>query len=596
MSGSKEQEQNYTIRTSVYNERPELMGLECKNCGGVLELRDRTHAVCPYCGQKYLIDEAKGTSVNIHVDYSGSSEMRRAVNRARNALLIFLAVAAVLVVIILGFNIAAKKSVFSTSDSDIPVGGDGRLLVIFLEDIFEKEYKDITAQELDSIRYIKCFYEREGSESFNAISYSFADYKDCQSEEEFQETVKKWTYRMKRVSWPSDFSMLTGLTRFDNRDGVWMSLQSFAPDNQITCVDTDDKLDTVASLLDPEKIRVLRIGTMGNNLDGIGQFKNLEELQVDTNVSSRMSDLSGLGQCRKLKRLKLKCADGYSGVESIGNLQDLESLFIDQVELKDCGFLEKLKNLRELSISTGEEPELEILEKLPCLVKVNFLDGEYIPAGEIPRLSGVEELTAAVGDMDALRAVSALESLQVLNLHMAVQEYGVPTDISCLGNLEALRELYLDNFWPSDVCGLEAVLNLPGLRAFRYGKRMSTEAAILLDPELLGDNPNLEEAGFLNCFPKHRDTGEDLDFGFLGHYPGVKRLYLDGCGLEDISFVAGMEDLRQCSLQDNNIKDLSPLAGCRKLELVSMDKEAAGKAALSGDVTVNTDPFVSIYD
>lgn len=258
--------------------------------------------------------------------------------------------------------------------------------------------------------------------------------------------------------------------------------------------------------------------------------------------------------------------------------------------------MKKLKNLRELSISTGEEPELEILEKLPCLVKVDFLDREYIPAGEIPRLSGVEELTAAVGDMDALRAVSALESLQVLNLHMAVQEYGVPTDISCLGNLEALRELYLDNFWPSDVCGLEAVLNLPGLRAFRYGKRMSSEAAILLDPELLGDNPNLEEAGFLNCFPKHRDTGEDLDFGFLAHYPGVKRLYLDGCGLEDISFAAGMEDLRQCSLLDNNIKDLSPLAGCRKLELVSIDKEAAGKAAFSGDVTVNTDPFVSIYD
>ena len=163
--GKGQKDDAYTIRTSVYNERPELMGMECKNCGGVLELKDRTHAVCPYCGQKYLIDEAKGTSVNIHVDYSGSNEMRRAVNRARNALLIFLAVAAVLVVIILGFNIAAKKSVFSTSDSDIPVGGDGQLLAIFLEDIFGKEYKDITAEELGSIRYIKCFYEREGSET-----------------------------------------------------------------------------------------------------------------------------------------------------------------------------------------------------------------------------------------------------------------------------------------------------------------------------------------------------------------------------------------------------------------------------------------------
>ena len=65
-------------------------------------------------------------------------------------------------------------------------------------------------EELESIRYIRCFYEREGGENFNAIAYSFTDYRDCDSEEEFFETVKKWTYRMKSVSWPSDFTMLTG--------------------------------------------------------------------------------------------------------------------------------------------------------------------------------------------------------------------------------------------------------------------------------------------------------------------------------------------------------------------------------------------------
>ena len=108
-NGNSRNDDQYTIRTRSYNEKPELMGLECKKCGGVLELTDRTHAVCPYCGQRYLIDEAKGTVINIQVDYTGDNEMRRAVNSARNALLIFLAVAAVLAVIILGFNIAAKK-------------------------------------------------------------------------------------------------------------------------------------------------------------------------------------------------------------------------------------------------------------------------------------------------------------------------------------------------------------------------------------------------------------------------------------------------------------------------------------------------------
>ena len=52
-NGNSRNDDQYTIRTRSYNEKPELMGLECKKCGGVLELTDRTHAVCPYCGQRY---------------------------------------------------------------------------------------------------------------------------------------------------------------------------------------------------------------------------------------------------------------------------------------------------------------------------------------------------------------------------------------------------------------------------------------------------------------------------------------------------------------------------------------------------------------
>ena len=48
--------EGYVIRTSNDNEKAELLELQCKNCGGFLELTDKTHAVCPYCGQKYLID------------------------------------------------------------------------------------------------------------------------------------------------------------------------------------------------------------------------------------------------------------------------------------------------------------------------------------------------------------------------------------------------------------------------------------------------------------------------------------------------------------------------------------------------------------
>ncbi len=594
---NEQKNDKYTIRTSAYNEKPELMGLECRNCGGVLELTDRTHAVCPYCGQKYLIDEAKGTVINVQVDYSGNEDMHRAVNSARNMLLIFGAIATILVVIILAFNLAAKKSVFSTSDSDIPVDAHGQLLVIFFQDIFGKDYKDISQEELGSIRYIRCEYVREGSETFNSISYSFTDYEDCESEEEFQDTVKSWTYRTKQVSWPSDYSMLTGLTRIDTTDAVWLSLLKFSPDNAITYVDTDDRLDTVSAVLNPEQLKVLHVGIMGVNLDDIGQFKNLEELEVDTNQGfNKTIDISKLEACRNLKRLKLRCGDGYSGVESIGKLKGLESLFIDHTELGTCKFLENLPELKKLSIYTGTEPDLTILEKLPSLKQVEFLDTEYIPAEELRKLKGLEELLLSIKEPECLDILSAMDSLKVLRLHMSINEYGVPVDVSSLGKLSGLEKIYMDNFWGGEITGLEPILNLPDLTVFRLGKRMSSDMELLLDTSLLSDNPAMEEVAFLNCFPKDKETREEMDFAFLRHYPGVKRLYLDGCDLTDLSFVPEFSNLRALSLQDNDLRELPALSGLKRLEIISIDSDAASGLKVSGDVAVNTDSFVTIYE
>ena len=147
--------EGYVIRTSNNNEKAELLELQCKNCGGFLELVDKTHAVCPYCGQKYLIDEAKGTIINVQVDYSGSEEMMDAVNSTKRTLIIFLVIAAVIAAVILAFNIAARKSVFSRADADAPVDENGMLLRIFCKDIFGKENEDITQDEIDSITYIR---------------------------------------------------------------------------------------------------------------------------------------------------------------------------------------------------------------------------------------------------------------------------------------------------------------------------------------------------------------------------------------------------------------------------------------------------------
>ncbi len=248
----KVEDDSYTIHTGGPKDKAQLVDLECRNCGGTLELVDRTHAVCPYCGQKYLIDEARGTVVEIHVDYGDNAEVKSTLAETKRILFIFLGVVVLITLVIFGFNIAARKSVFSSSDTDIPVDEHGELLAIFCKDVFGKEIKDITPEEFASIRYIKCGYVRQGGESFNAIWYSYTDYQDCASEEAFQDTVQRWYYRTKQVSWPSDYTKFTGLTRIDTTDAVWLSLLHFSPDCKISYVETDNNIDTVNDILIPE--------------------------------------------------------------------------------------------------------------------------------------------------------------------------------------------------------------------------------------------------------------------------------------------------------------------------------------------------------
>lgn len=596
----KIEEDAYTIHTGGPKDRAQLVDLACRNCGGTLELVDRTHAVCPYCGQKYLIDEAKGTIVDIHVDYGDNAEVKSTLAETKRVLSIFLGVVVLIALVIFGFNIAARKSVFSSSDRDIPVDEHGELLAIFCKDVFGKEIKDITEEEFASIRYIKCGYVREKGEDFNAIWYSYTDYQDCESEEEFQETVQRWYYRTKQVSWPSDYTKFTGLTRIDTTDAVWLSLLHFSPECKISYVETDNNIDTVNDILNPAYIKVLHIGIMGHSLEGIGAYKALEELVIDTNQPNKEMDISGIEGCPSLKRLHLRCADTYKGLAHLSELPALTSLYINHVPLPDCGFLKDMPQLEELSIDTGTDPDLSPIAGLTGLKRLYLLDAEYISQEGIGVLSGLKalkELKIAINDTGCIQALAGLTGLEALDLHMALHEYAdyeqVPVDVSPLAALENLETIQMDNFYMGEFVGLEGILGLPSLKAFWLGRGVASEAEPLFNVGALLENPSVEELHFQHCYPKDAATGEPIDFGFLTHYPNVKALYLDDCDLTDVAFLEELKNLRVVSLQENGIDsaDLRVLSALKKLELVCVEESLAEGLALSEDVEVYTDPY-----
>lgn len=589
-------EENYTIHTSVDNESAELVKMACTNCGASLTIVDKTHAKCPFCGQTYLIDEAKGIVVNVNVDYGNSAEVRQSVKKTQRLIIGFFIAAVVVTAIILAFNIAANKSVFSSSDSDAPVQENGNLLVIFCKDIFQKEYRDITPEEFGSIRYIRYTYQRDGNsdDHYHVVYYSFTNYEDCESEEEFLDTVSMWTYEDSKASWPSDFTMLTGLTRIDTTNSLWMSLINFSENCKISYVTTDDNLETVSSRVNPEYVKVLDLGTFSNNLNGLEQYKNLEVLKAQNTHLYNTTDLSGIGQCSKLRQLELNCADAYEGAEEIAELSELTSLSMNGVLLPECEFLKEMPQLEELTMDVGEDADLSILSYLPNLKKLDTGNDDIVSAKQLLVLSNLEDLTVSVDTLENIALLAELKKLKSLHLDTSYWEVDenydeVPIDISIFSQLPELEYFYISRFSGGGFCGVESILNLPALKCFGVSVSALKEDFNLNREELI-ENSSLETFYLENVCACDSLTGEEGGFEFLSNYPNLKELWLQDCDLADISFASGLKNLERCHFEKNEITDYSPLKECKKLEYLCVGLDSSEvRPDVAEDVQVDWD-------
>lgn len=590
---TKENNDKYIIHTSLDNEQAELLKLKCSNCGASLELLDKTHARCPFCQQEYRIDEAKGAIINVSIDYSDTEKVQKTLHSTKRTMIIFLCVVAGIAAIILGVNIAANSSVFSSSDRDVAFEENGELLVIFCKDIFGKEYKDITKEELESIKYIRYASDRDVNDGFHVIEYSFTDYADCEDEEEFQDTIKRWTYMNSKASWPADFTMFTGLTRIDTTNSLWLSQLRFSKEAPINYVETDNQLEVVTEKFDPENIKVLHIGIQADDLAGIEAYKNLEELEIDYVGGMGNLNVSGIGECSNLKKLMLDCAETYTGLEELEELQQMESIYISGVELKDSSFLKGMPELEELYTNVGENGDLSMLSSLPELKRLYFMDNEPIDPKRLQILPQLEELRLAVDEIESLQGVAELTNLKSLELYMTISGgmWGEAIDVSMLSELPYLEELTIKDFYDGEITGMESIFNKPTMKSIFLGDYIdiSMEMEVILDPELLVDNPSLESLKMVGWKTSVESKEIEESYDILAHYPNLKKIGMAECELSNIDFMAGLPNLEVVNLQENELTDYTPLLSCKKLRAVYVYGNPQMETGLPESVEVITE-------
>lgn len=589
----KKEENSYTIHTSGDNTAAELLKLECTNCGGSLKLTDPTHAICPFCGQTFLIDEAKGTVININIDYENTAEVHQSINSTKKVLILFLVVIIVFVLVILGVNIAANSSAMSSSDRDAAFEENGMLMAIFCKDIFGKEYKDITDEEFASIRYIRYDSDRDVNDGFHVVKYSFTNYEDCESEEEFQDTIETWTYHSSKASWPSDFTMFTGLTRVDNKNSLWLASTRYSKEARISCIETDEVLEHVTACFQPEYVKVLHIGAQTGKLEDIDKYKNLEELVLnDHPMWGEELDITGIGSCTKLSKLYLRSGKAGRGIEELENLSGLKSLYISGVALEDSDFLREMPQLEELYTELGEDADVSMIKEVPNLKKLHFTDSDEIEIEDLLCLKQLEEVNLEIDEIEDLQKLAQLKNLKVLELELEI--FGGlkdPVDMSVLAELPKLEELKISDFWDGELAGMEQVFNKQGMRVIAIGDEMNTtmRTVLILNPELLEDNPSVEAvkmAGWKSSADGQKETQYDI----LRHYPNLRRLDIGGCGIDNIEFIAGFQNLEMVDLQENEITDYSPLESCKRLQKIYTRGNPKSDPKLPETIEVDGEP------
>lgn len=130
-----------------------LHKLTCSNCNGILDMEiaeDTTSFFCPYCGQKfYLDDEKKEYSINkninfnknIHKRYTDDAEVIKAKNKDKENKRSWIAlIVCAIIAIGIPFGMLAKFNI-----EEIVAKSEGKINAGFYRDLLDKDYKTVEA-------------------------------------------------------------------------------------------------------------------------------------------------------------------------------------------------------------------------------------------------------------------------------------------------------------------------------------------------------------------------------------------------------------------------------------------------------------------
>lgn len=288
----------------------------------------------------------------------------------------------------------------------------------------------------------------------------------------------------------------------------------------------DNPAQAASVLEHPETIKELGFHAGAENLEEINQFENLENLYLD---DLELKDIDALISLRHLKHLTICSDETLTDFTVIGKLSELETLRLDAAGLKSIDFISQLAHLRHLELMDCQIQALYGLENCTALKTLSVMNCmELKNLSTLETLTGLRELSLAVPYSCSVPDLGRLTSLQKLYLLYA-------DDCSFIENLTGLTELRLEGctlpetFDPSKLTSLKTL-------SFAYQRCFGNLSAIeklqtLEQLELQGIETYEELSGIFNM-PNLRklnlnDIQCEIDFNAVSQNPTLEILSMN---------------------------------------------------------------------
>jgi len=288
-----------------------------------------------------------------------------------------------------------------------------------------------------------------------------------------------------------------------------------------------------------------RLDLWSNNISDLSPLAGLTNLTELWLYENNISDITPLAGLTNLTELWLY-ENNISDITPLAGLTNLTGLYLDRNNISDLSPLAGLTNLEVLGLWSNNITDISPLAGLTNLTKLYLRDNNISDLSPLAGLTNLTELYLNGNNISDLSPLAGLTNLEWLDL----RETNNITDFSPLHgltNLTMLR-LYENNINESQKAMLEEALPNTAI----------TWPEVIIDDWYLKYEEwvqNPEPYGGLEVLQQIKEAKDS----------GATELILNDNNIADLTPLAGLTNLTRLGLSYNNISDLSPLAGLTNL-------------------------------